>query len=171
MKRINNYIIEKLKINKDSKSKDSKNADHLNDDDIVIYSEIIEGGKSPDYLNKVFRKFDDEYAGFISYKNKKLSEIKNVKDLNIYEYGSYISDIKTNINNNHDYISVKLVGGHIEFTASTYINGSGYDVFYIYALKENAFNQIRKFYENTNKSSLEFLFDYKNIEKISNKLL
>ena len=170
MKTLNNYIIEKFKINaNNSKGASKYNPDELNNENAVLYDSEDEGEEDGD--NDVFfddmknnlDELDDKYQYFISLKFKPLSKIKDSNELFKSIHGlipdddSLKSMITDNIIDGRDLgYEVKLVGGHIEVHC---INSGSRGIYYIYALNKDIYEKISDWYSNFEESNYDPIHD------------
>ena len=105
MKTLNNYIIEKFKINaNNSKGASKYNPDDLNGDDALIYSDMNnedddEGDSYNDFIDTM-ESINNNYTHFIVCKFNSLSKIEgktNIYEKTINDYSDDLDNIKGRI--------------------------------------------------------------------------
>ena len=170
MKTINQYIVERLKLNKDSKIKYDPNFIEAYEE--VLYDSSDASDEYEDESNwnsceRMIDKLNKNYDGFIWCKYDKLMNDPK-KDYNIEN----ISDDLNNLSNdiigkgdayNYEYV---LKDGHLEVRMG--FNG-GHSTQYVYALNGENWNKLYDYYngyldEDDEFEDLSFLFEKGNIE-------
>ena len=184
MKKINNFILEKLKISKtsfmleklkiNSKSKIcGYGVDRLNDIKTVLYSDIDNEKKDEDDVAVEYNDFidtieniDGEYPGFIVSRYNSLEKIKG-KDNKVFiktvnDYSNNLSEIKDRIITGKDLgYEVRLAYGHLEFDC---INSGSRATYYVYALSHEAYSWVELWFEGDEGfQDLNFLYEEGNI--------
>lgn len=167
MKRINLYIVEKLKkINKSSSFK--YNPDELNNDNIILYSDDGDEDEKDSIWSKCKHTLDeinDVYDGFIAFKNKPISETDLTDDYALKNLSEDLDDlINECITGNDAGYEVRLKGGHLEIDC---INSGSRTTYYIYALNNNNYDLVSDWYQGEDEpKDLTFLLDEDVIEEI-----
>jgi len=172
MKKINTYIIEKFKISKDINFNFSP--DEMGGRDILLYSdEPDDEGESQadnDYMNKILKKIDSEYTGFISFRDgittKGPVNNKNL-EVRFISINNDLFDIWYKLVDGKDYgYEVKLSHGRLKIDA---INSGSRATFYIYALSEKGYNKLMSWVDGETDDELIFT-DENNFEQIDDKI-
>lgn len=163
MKHLNEFIIEKFKINKDIDIK--FNPDSLNNDNTIIFdSESSEGETWEDCTDEI-KQINDKYYGFLVCKFIPLSKIKNYeKDIN--DYSDQLDQITDRILTGRDLgYQIKLVKGHLEYDC---INSGSRATYYVYALSEEAYLAVEEWFNgDLETSELKSLFNEESILEIT----
>ena len=171
MKQLNNFILEKLKINSKSKIDTNFDPDNMNNEEVKIYT-----GKSNN-IHKVLESIADDrniYA-YLLCKNKSLSEcIKQGNSQNI----SYHFALDMLLDEILDYfygnktISIYIANGRI------YIQEKGFsNYFFIYGLSESGYNKCEEYFDQLDWHSaksnqdLSFFNDYNIFKEIKHETI
>ena len=152
MKQINNYILEKLHLNKETKTK--YNPDVLNGDtEILINSEESDEVEFNDF-DQMIEDLDNEYDGFFYISQKPISKNNDLSNGSLDE--SLKSLINHEVYNNKSLgYEIKLVYGHLEIA---YINSGNRSYAYIYALTKDAYQMASDFFDgDPEQDNLDFL--------------
>jgi len=165
MKKIKEFIIEKLKINKSINN--SFDPDNLNNDNEVIYSDLDDKFTMKsynDFMDKVNNELNKKYEGFIVCKYNPLSWLKdkNNKEVEdtIYNYSNKLSSIfNILITDKYDNCEIKLVKGHLEVTC---VNSKSKETYYIYACTKDTYNKVEEYFKG-DEIDIDFLFIENNI--------
>lgn len=172
MKKLNEYIIEKFKINsKNAKELIKFNPDDLNNDKEIMYDSEDQGEEEGDndifwrdFLEEI-EQINKEYDGFVVFKFKKMSESKDYEK-DMLDYSTDLKDlIISQIITGKDYgYKARLDGGHIEIDC---INSGSRSTYYIYALSQEAYETLESFFAGEEGiETLNFLNSEKSIIEI-----
>jgi len=169
MKTLNNYIIEKFKINShNSKGASKYNPDDLNGDDTLIYSDMNneddEGDSYNDFIDTM-ESINSNYTHFIVCKFNSLSKIEgktNIYEKTINDYSDDLNNIKGRIITGHDLgYEVRISHGHIEIDC---VNSGSRATYYIYSLNDKSYEDIESWFDgDLENDKLDFLYQQGNI--------
>lgn len=177
MKNLKDIIIEKLKINSNSKVDNKFDPERLTDHRFVLYdsqSYENEDDEAVDWKDceDSLMSYDDQAAGFIACDNP-ISKIKNYsKDIALTD--NDLLSLRERIVTGKDLgYEIRYEYGHLEFDC---INSGSRRTFYIYGLSEEAFDKIEQWWNDpdeligdTDEEKLAFLFEEGNIIPIEDK--
>lgn len=163
---INQYILEKLKISKDSKYK--FNPDEMEGPSILFYDDSDPDEESDyDYLKDVLDKIDNEYEGFALFRWDSISDCKDFYK----SFEMVTSDLKRITERAMDGRSmgyaVKLDKGRLIIDN---INSGSRASYYIYALTNDGYNKLTDFLEEEIEDTSIF-FDENNFVQIKDDVL
>ena len=167
MKKINTYIIEKLKkLNRSSTFK--YNPNDLNNDNIILYSDCGDEDEQDTTWHQCKYKLDainDAYDGFIAFKLKPLSETDLTNDYCLKDLSTDLEDLVNEyITGNDAGYEVRLNGGHLEIDC---INSGSRMTYYIYALDQENYDLVSDWYQGENEpKDLTFLLNEDVIQEI-----
>ena len=167
MKKINTYIIEKLKkLNRSSTFK--YNPDDLNNDNEVLYTDRGDEDDQDIMWNECkyqLDKINDTYDGFILFK------FKPILEMDLVNYGVY--NLNTNLEELINIVitgkdagyEVRLKGGHLEIEC---LNSGSSSIYYIYALNSENYNLVKDWWMSEDEpEDLNFLRNEGVIEEIT----
>jgi len=171
MKPLISYILEKLKINSNSKVDNKFDPERLDDHKFVLYdsqSYENEDDESVDWedCEQQLKEYNDHAYGFIVC-NEPISKIKDYnKDISLIDED--LLSLREKIVTGKDLgYEIRYEYGHLEFDC---INSGSRRTFYIYGLSENSYNKIITWWESpdelegdTDGEKLAFLFEEGNI--------
>lgn len=171
MKLINNYISEKLVINKQIKGQ--YNPDLLNQENIVLYKSEEDDWQDEDYREEI-KNIEKNYSYFMCTKFSSLGSSKSIKggydpDNDIYDIQEYdLEHIVDNVITGKDLgYDVRLTGGHIEIDC---INSGSRATYYIYSLSHETYDKLAAWWEgDEDVDNLKFLYQKGAIIPIEDK--
>ena len=167
MKELNNYILEKLnKINRSSTF--TYNPDDLNNDNIILYSDLGDEDEQDSIWSQCKHKLDeinDVYDGFIAFKRKPISETDLTDDFCLKDLNTDLEDLVNEyITGNDAGYEVRLKGGHLEIDC---INSGSRMTYYIYALDQEIYDFVDDWYQGEEEpKDLTFLLNEDAIKEI-----
>ena len=178
MKNLKDIIIEKLKINSNSKVDNKFDPERLTDHRFVLYdsqsyeNEDEEASEWND-CSQTLRTYDDQANGFFICQYEPISKIKNFEK-SIYQICNDLILCRDKVISGHDLgYEIRYEYGHLEIDC---INSGSRATYYIYALSENAYDKMITWWESpdelegdTDEEKLAFLFDEGNIIPIEDR--
>ena len=167
MKKLNTYIIEKLKINKSAQYK--SNPDYIEGgSNRLIYSDVDSENAEETEGDEMWYRMDvindNHDGGFISFQYDSISDSDNFNK-SAYDLNQSLTEMLKKIIDGKDLgYEVRTKDGHLEVDC---INSGSRATYYIYALSSEGY-QIAddELDENDNKRNWSWLFDEKNFEPI-----
>lgn len=168
MKTFNEFILERLKLNKDSKSK-GYDPNFLNTDKVVLYDSSEAEDENEQDMNwedcqTHLDMIDGEYDAFLRCKHYPLANDPK-KDYNIEDYSTNLNEIINNIIGRGDAYGYEFIleNGHLKITQG--YNGSR-SADYVYAITSETYDIIDNFlcgYLEDDVENLNILFEEGNI--------
>lgn len=167
MKQLNNFIIEKLKINKDIKV-NNYNPDELNNQNELFYdSEDTSLVEESDYI---IDDINNNAEGFFCCRYDSLSKIygksEKVFEDTLYEICVDLHDMFEKVITGKDAgYEGRIKGGHIEIDC---INSGSRSTYYIYSINKRGYDELCAWFEAgwEEVESLDFLYEEGTIEEI-----
>jgi len=169
MKTFNEFILERLKLNKDTKSK-GYDPNFLNGDKTILYDSSEAEDEDEQDMNwedcqTNLDTIDGEYDAFLRCEHYPLANDPK-KDYNIEDYSTNLKEIIDNIIGRGDAYGYEFIleNGHLTITKG--YNG-GHSSDYVYAITSETYNMIDDYfggYEDT--ENLNILFEEGNIVPI-----
>ena len=166
MKKLNTYILEKLKINKSVQYK--FNPDYIEGgSNRLIYSDVDSENAEEtdgDQMWSCMDVINDNHSGFIIFQFDSISDSKNLNK-SVYDYNQSLTKMLFKIIDGKDLgYEVRTKDGHLEVDC---INSGSRGTYYIYALSSEGYQIADDVLdEDDNKRNWAWLFDEKNFEPI-----
>ena len=179
MNNIKEYIIEKLKINSNSKVNDDFDPDRLTDRRFVLYDsqsydnedeEVLEWDECLDTLKSYNNQIN---GGFFVCRYEPITKTKKISTT-IYHIDNDLMKIKNKVFTGNDIgYELRYEYGHLEFDC---INSGSRRTFYIYGLSQEGYDKLDIWWNypdelegDTDEEKLSFLFEEGNIIPIEDK--
>ncbi len=179
MKHLNNYILEKFEINKNTIKQN--NPDKLTGDKVILYSDRWtydeEDKDDKDVLwvdcQDILDTIEKKYSNFMCTKYHSLSTSKSIyggydPDNEIFSISSAsLKEVIDEVITGRDLgYEIRIVGGHIEIDC---INSGSSATYYIYSLSPETFDRLSAWWEGDEEvENVKFLYEPNSIVPIKN---
>ncbi len=168
MKTINDFIKEAL-IKKDTEISHNIDVDHLIKDNFILYDDTDPDCDEKDWddCENDFYEIDGNYNFFLCCKDQSLMKLKDYRKIETVTVN--LDDIIKTVITGKDYgYAVRINYGHIEIDC---INSGSRRTYYIYAISENAYDEIESYlYGDMDESDFDIGFIYNEKDVIPIKI-